>query len=127
MALAAVVTDLIFSTKITTEARAQRRVVRVLRSFTVMAEFLRTTPPDMLIVDMNCGGINGTSAITLAKSVNPACKVMAYLSHGQQDLAQEARTAGADQVLPRSEFVVLLPQWVQNFADPLPIGAAQGE
>ncbi len=84
MTLAAIVTDLIFSTKIVTEARAQGREVRVLRSYSVLSEFLRLTPPDALIVDLNCGGINGISAIALAKSAKPTCRVVAYLSHGQQ-------------------------------------------
>jgi DNA-binding NarL/FixJ family response regulator len=116
MSLAAIVTDLIFSTKIVTEARAQDREVRVLRSYSVLSEFLRLTPPDALIVDLNCAGINGISAIALAKSVKPSCRVVAYLSHAQQELAQQAREAGADQVVPRSEFVVLLPDIVASYA-----------
>ena len=126
MALAAIVTDLIFSTKIVTEARAQQRQVRVLRSYSVLTEFLRVTPPDMLIVDMNCGGINSLSAIALAKNSKPDCKIVAYLSHNQQDLAQQAMQAGADQVVPRSEFVVLLPTLVQTYADAVAVGMTSG-
>jgi|GEM_PF-706989 len=123
MTLAAIVTDLIFSTKIVTEARAQGRSVRVLRSYSVLSEFLRLTPPDALIVDLNCGGINGISAIALAKSAKPTCRVLAYLSHGQQELAQQAREAGADQVVPRSEFVLILPEIVGTYADVLAVEA----
>lgn len=117
MALAAIVTDLIFSTKIVTEARAQGREVRILRSYSALREFLTLTPPDMLIVDLNCGGINGISAITLAKSTIPKCRITAYLSHAQLELAQQALQAGAQQVVPRSEFVVLLPKIVETYGD----------
>ncbi len=117
MALAAIVTDLIFSTKIVAEARAQQRQVRVLRSYSVLSEFLHITPPDLLIVDMNCGGINPLAAIALAKNTKPDCKIVAYLSHAQQDLAQQAMEAGAQQVVPRSEFVTLLPALVQEYAE----------
>lgn len=126
MALAAIVTDLIFSTKIVTEARAQQRQVRVLRSYSVLSEFLRATPPDMLIVDMNCGGINPISAIALAKNCKPNCKIVAYLSHIQQDLAQQAMQAGAEQVVPRSEFVVILPTLVQTYADAAAVSTPAG-
>ncbi|MGC8541924.1 MAG: response regulator [Phycisphaerae bacterium] len=126
MALAAIVTDLIFSTKIVAEARAQKRQVRVLRSYSVLSEFLRATPPDMLIVDMNCGGINPLSAIALAKTSKPSCKIVAYLSHTQQDLAQQAMQAGAEQVVPRSEFVVLLPTLVQTYADAAAVSEPAG-
>ena len=117
MALAAIVTDLIFSTKIVAEARAQQRHVRVLRSYSVLSEFLRTTPPDLLIVDMNCGGINPISAITLARNAKPDCQIVAYLSHTQRELTQQAIQAGAGQVVPRSEFVALLPSLVRRYAD----------
>ncbi len=117
MALAAVVTDLIFSTKIIAEARARKRTVKVLRSFSAMEKYLLSTPPDMLIVDLNCGGINGVSAIALAKQTVPPCKVLAYFSHVQAELAQQAGAAGADQVVPRSQFVKLLPDLVKNYAD----------
>jgi DNA-binding NarL/FixJ family response regulator len=118
MALAAVVTDLIFATKILTEARAQGRVVSVLRSFSKMEEFLKATPPDFLIVDMHSGGIDGISAIGKAMTCAPPCKVLAYLSHGEQELALKARQAGASEVVPRSEFVLLLPELVKTYADP---------
>ncbi len=125
MALAAVVTDLIFSTKIVTEARAQGRIVPVLRSFSKMEEFLKATPPDFLIVDLHSGGIDGVSAIGKAMTCGRACKVLAYVSHGERELAQKARDAGATQVVPRSEFVLLLPELVKTYADPA--GNAQKE
>ena len=126
MALAAIVTDLIFSTKIVAEARAQQRQVRVLRSYSVLSEFLRTTPPDLLIVDMNCGGINPISAITLARNAKPDCQIVAYLSHTQRELTQQAMQAGAGQVVPRSEFVGLLPTLVQMYAEAAASGTTSG-
>jgi hypothetical protein len=46
--------------------------------------------------------------------------VVAYVSHVNQDLADAARLAGADEVLPRSRFVQVLPDLLSAAAPPKP-------
>ena len=52
---------------------------------------------------------------------NPATRaipVVGFLSHVDQKLAEEARAAGTDRVLPRSQFSETLPDLILEFTSP---------
>jgi CheY-like chemotaxis protein len=46
----------------------------------------------------------GLAALELLRAAGNQTPVVAFLSHVQVDLAERARAAGADEVLPRSKF-----------------------
>ena len=113
MSVIAYVTDLLFSTKITSTGQALGVPVTVARSVDALAKCLGSaveadaTEP-LVIVDLNASG-DPLEAIRQMKSRTAPPKVIAYVSHVQADLAAAARSAGADEVMPRSAFSMNLP------------------
>ena len=108
--LIAVVTDLIFSTKITGTAKALQKPYAVARTLDKLTEHLNsTTVPALVIIDLNSAGVDTIEAIRVAKSHPSNPRVLAFLSHVEVELAQQAREAGADQIMARSGFVNQLP------------------
>jgi CheY-like chemotaxis protein len=109
--LIAVVTDLIFSTKITGTAKALQKPYAVARTLDKLTEHLNasTDAPPLVIIDLNSAGLDTIEAIRRAKSHPTNPRVIAFLSHVEVELAQQAREAGADQVMARSGFVNQLP------------------
>ena len=107
----ALVTDLIFSTKITSTGKAVGNPLLVARTLDKLREHLDAAgaAPVTLLVDLNSANVDPLAAITLAKAHPAAPRVIAFLSHVQVDLAAAARTAGADQVMARSAFSAQLP------------------
>ena len=105
----AAVSDLIFRTSITKTAQASSAPLTVVRT---AAEFIRAAAehaPRLVIVDLNLTGADPLELIHSAVGLAPRPRIVAYVSHVQVALAQAAESAGADQVLPRSAFVKLLP------------------
>ena|ERR1035437_4291711 len=108
MVVIAVVTDLIFSTKITGTAKALGKSVSVARNLGRLSELLAAEGAARVIVDLNATGVDVMEAVRVAKG--KGAHVVAYLSHVQVELAAEARAAGADEVMARSGFVERLPE-----------------
>lgn len=109
----AFVTDMIFATKIRSTADALGVAVEIVRSMEDLRAVLARSDghhPATVIVDMNATIPSPKEAITEAKVHNAAPRVYAFVSHVQTELANAARTAGADEVWPRSRFVQELPQ-----------------
>ncbi len=106
----ALVTDLIFSTKITGTGKQLGNPVAVARTLPRLSDLLdAATDAPLLLVDLNITAVDPLAAIRLAKSHPKNPRVVAFLSHVQVELARQAQAAGADQVLSRSAFVEILP------------------
>ncbi len=110
MPLILLVTDLIFSTKITSTAKSLGIPFTAVRSIEKLGEALALSPGGTLIVDLNITAVDPVAAIQAAKSRPEPPRIIAFLSHVQVELAEAARAAGADQVLPRSAFSARLPE-----------------
>jgi DNA-binding NarL/FixJ family response regulator len=115
MAAVALVTDLIFATKILSTAKSVGINLSTVRT----TDALRAKLDDnvrLALIDMNAEGVDPAGAIEAAKAAPSSPHVLAYLSHVQTDLAEAARRAGADEVLPRSKFSADLPAILQQYA-----------
>jgi len=102
-------TDLIFSTRITGTAKALEVPYAVARSKEALAEKLSVGGIARVILDLNIATLDPIEALQTIKAQAPQLTVIAFLSHVQVELAQQARDHGADQVMPRSTFVAQLP------------------
>lgn len=111
--LHAAVSDLIFSSRISAEARALNMPVNWVRSLTACSQW-QESPPQLLIVDLNLTSADPLEIVTLAKALPAPPKIIAFLSHLQRELAQRAAEQGADIVLPRSAFVAQLPELLRG-------------
>jgi len=59
--------------------------------------------PQLVIVDLNARS-QPIEAIVKLRAASKDIRVVAFLSHVQRELAEQARNAGCDEVMPRSSF-----------------------
>lgn len=111
----AVLSDLIFETKIRSTAQALGIETTVVRSLAALPAELDRVHPKLLVVDLNTAGLEAVAAGNVHA---PRPFVVAYVSHVDQDLSKQAAEAGADQVLPRSRFSAELPRIMQSHCAP---------
>jgi CheY-like chemotaxis protein len=108
----AAVDDLMFSSRISTTAKAVGVPVRFTRSLEAVLDGARATPPPHLIVlDLNSARIRPLEVIAALKA-DPALAtipLVGFVSHVDSATIEAARAAGIDRVLARSAFVEQLP------------------
>ncbi len=107
--------DLIFGTKIRSTADALKVVSRPARDAAMLRNRLDQVDDGksneavhLVLVDLD---MNETAIelITASKAHSPTIPVIAFGSHVATDVLQSARDAGADHVMPRSQFTAMLP------------------
>ena len=113
----AIVTDMIFATRIRGTAEKVGADCRIIINPSDLQDALESEHPETVLVDMNCEGIAPEEAIRTVKSHCPSARVVAFYSHVQTELMEQARAAGADDVWPRSAFVQRLPQLLEDGQD----------
>ncbi len=106
----AIVSDMIFATRITGTAEKVGAKCKVVKDPGTLQDALVSENPGTVLVDMNCDGVSPEAAIRTVKSHCPNARVVAFFSHVQTELMEQARAAGADEVWPRSAFVQRLPE-----------------
>lgn len=113
----AVVEDLFFTVKINEGAKRAGLPVTFVKSETDALE-RAAAQPAVIIVDLNCPSIDVLGLIRKLKADEGTRKIslIAYVSHVQGELKQEAQEAGCDMVLARSAFSQNLPQILKRHA-----------
>src|SRR5687768_1171494 len=111
----ALVTDLIFSSRITGAAKAAGATVRILRK----PEQLAGAEGDLLLADLNLEGATPAAA-NWAKTPGPAKdardaqksprRVVGFVSHVDSAAIAAAREAGIQEIVARSRFIQMLPE-----------------
>ena len=76
--------------------------VKVAANYEALQSLLEQAPR-LLIVDLNARS-NPIDAIERIRATTNGLRIVAFLSHVQADLAERAKAAGCDEVLPRSAF-----------------------
>lgn len=106
--IVAIVSDLIFSTKISSTARGLGVPLRVFAQPDSAVAAASTAP--VVIVDLNLMGADPIDVIRRLAALCPRPRIVGYVSHVQVDRVDAARQAGADVVMPRSAFSAQLAQ-----------------
>jgi CheY-like chemotaxis protein len=98
--------DLIFASRVTTTARAQRLQLAVAPSTDAALALMARSCPTAIILDLQNPGLNLSDFLEeLAKRVTPRPRLIAYGSHVDVESLKAARAAGCERVMPRSQFV----------------------
>jgi hypothetical protein len=97
--------DLMFSTRVRDTAASLGHDCEIVRRAADVPG--RLDGADLLIVDLMVAGGGAVEALAAARAAGVV--VAAYGEHVRADVLAEAREAGADMVLTRSEFVYRLP------------------
>jgi len=104
----ALIEDLFFQMKLAETARHLGAEVKVATTPEALLEEARKTP-SLVIVDLNarCGGVE---AVKRLRASGSTARVVGFLSHVQTELAARGRSAGCDEVMPRSAFTANLAE-----------------
>ena len=116
--LLASVEDLFFRSKIETTARHLNVPVRFV-GHSELAKACGDGKAGAVLMELS-GGADALSAVRALRQ-NKACEglpVIGFLSHVDRKLAEEARSAGVTQVMPRSEFSETLPDLLMDLLAP---------
>jgi DNA-binding NarL/FixJ family response regulator len=111
MPVIAVVPDLYFATRIAATAKAAGVALELVPPQRAVA---RLAPADVSLVLLELGNRDALGLIAELKRAQPAVPVIAFGAHVEAALLRDARAAGADAVLPRSQFVGKLPGLLAN-------------
>jgi DNA-binding NarL/FixJ family response regulator len=101
--VAALVDDLFFQAKILETAKHLGVTVHTSGTGHALLTEIAKETPKLVIVDLNARG-GPLQAIEKVHTGHPGLPLIAFLSHVQTDLAQQARNAGCTHVMPRSQF-----------------------
>jgi CheY-like chemotaxis protein len=101
--------DLIFTSRVTAEARALGLTVTSVRSVSALLDLVRRQPPRGLLLDLGFPGLDLDGLLAeLRTACTPLPRLIAYGPHIEAAALRAARAAGCDPVLPRSKFVEAL-------------------
>ncbi len=108
--------DLIFTSRVTAEARALGLTVTSVRSVAALIDVARQQPPHGVLIDLAFPGLDLVGLVgELRAACAPPPRLIAYGPHVEAAMLRAARGAGCDPVLPRSKFVEALPTELANW------------
>jgi CheY-like chemotaxis protein len=99
----ALVDDLFFQAKLVETAKQLGVELRTCATPEAFATEIAKNPPRLAVVDLNARG-NPLEAIERMQTNTRKIPLIGFLSHVQVDLAERARAAGCQEVMPRSKF-----------------------
>ena len=103
MKVLALVTDLIFASRISAEAKAAGSQVQILRK----PEQLAQAEGELLLADLNLDGAPAAAADWGSKDGR---RVVGFVSHMDSAAIAAAKDAGVQEIMARSRFIQVLPQ-----------------
>ncbi|MGH9704604.1 MAG: response regulator [Candidatus Acidiferrales bacterium] len=99
----AFVDDLFFQSKLAETARHVGVELKFVSTGGAFIEEIARGKPRLVIVDLNARQ-GPVESIEQLRATGNSTPLVAFLSHVQVELAERARAAGAEQVMPRSKF-----------------------
>lgn len=99
----ALVDDLFFQAKIMETAKHVGVAVRACTTAEALLAAIPQDDPKLIVVDLNARS-SPVEALAKIQATANGTPVVAFLSHVQTDLAQQARGAGCQRVMARSQF-----------------------
>ena len=108
--------DIFFTAKIREVAREQGRDIRFVRDLTGLDRRLAGTAPAAALIDLAAESLRPLDLIRRIKAQSEwsNVRVIAYSSHAQAELLEEASKLGADVVLAKSGFAQRLTEILQS-------------
>jgi len=103
----ALVDDLFFQAKLSQTAKQVGVNLKTVTTGEALTAAAGSDSPRLVLVDLNARQ-GAMEAVERLNASGDSGRVIAFLSHVQTDLAERARAAGCQQVLPRSKFAAEL-------------------
>ena len=106
--------DLLFTSRISGTARDLGLDLKVARTADELSQLLKAQAPACVIVDLHHAELNLAALVPELRQLG-RCTLVGYGSHVAAEMLKQARAAGCDIVMPRSQFVERLaedlPKW----------------
>lgn len=111
MEIVAVVDDLLSSSKITGSLQPHGHKVRVLGNPGPALDYIRSSKPGLVIIDL---GLNLGNPFEVIRSIKRQSDlpILAYTNHTDRDGIEKATSLGCDKVVARSTFFDTMPYLV---------------
>ena len=103
MKVLALVTDLMFGSRISAEAKAAGAQVQILRK----PQQLEQAEGDLLLADLN---LDGAAPAAAAWGAKEGRRAVGFVSHMDSAAIAAAREAGVQEIMARSRFIQVLPE-----------------
>ncbi|HEY6130014.1 MAG TPA: hypothetical protein VIW23_17715 [Candidatus Acidoferrum sp.] len=103
----AYIDDLFFQMKLAETAKHLGLEVKVASNVESLLQLLDPLP-QLVIMDLNARS-QPLAAMQQLRSARPQLRVIGFLSHVQTGLAEQAKSAGFSEIMPRSKFSINLP------------------
>ena len=102
----ALIDDLFFQAKLRETARQTGINVETATDAEQLLAAAAASPAALVIVDLNArgGALEAVKQLNRLETPGNHRRVIAFLSHVQTELAEQARAAGCGEVMPRSQF-----------------------
>jgi DNA-binding NarL/FixJ family response regulator len=102
----ALIDDLFFQAKLRETAKLAGVTVETAATGEQLLRAAAASPAALVIVDLNArqGALEAVEQLRLLNAPGNPRRVIAFLSHVQTELAERARAAGCQEVMPRSKF-----------------------
>lgn len=105
-----VTSDLLFRSKIAEAVRSAGHDFQAVRSEAALQEALNRSEGKIVFVDLHLTSFDPIAAIKCILKTDSVVRAVGYFSHVEKELSSRAMEAGLKEVLPRSKFVLELPQ-----------------
>lgn len=112
----AIVSDLIFRSRITATARAEGLELTALSSPSTLSDAIAGGDVRLVILDLNAMPSALDQIVQTVRAESPPARTVGFCSHVDTELLEAARQAGIDRVMPRSAFVAELPDLLRSFS-----------
>lgn len=113
----AVVSDMIFESKIASTAGALGLPIAFVSSLASFKEAVDDATPRGVLVDLEQDEQMVLTILELSHALSPKATVIGYCPHVRKDVMDLAVQAGFDKVMPRSAFATNLGKILAEFAD----------
>jgi DNA-binding NarL/FixJ family response regulator len=102
----ALIDDLFFLAKVNETAKHIGVTLETASTGEQLLKAAATSPAALVLVDLNAkqGALDAVERLCAGNGAGNPRRVIAFLSHVQTDLAERARSAGCQEVMPRSKF-----------------------
>ena len=113
------VNDLFFSAKIDAAAKSLSVPLRCVPTCDHVLSAVRETTPPLVILDLDSVGGDAIGLIRTLKSGDQTeqQRIIGFCRHTNTQTLSDAKQAGINQVMPRSDFVQALPDLLRACAD----------
>jgi CheY-like chemotaxis protein len=102
----ALIDDIFFLAKVHETAKHTGVTLETAATGEQLLKAAAASPAALILVDLNArqGALDAVTQLCAANGTGNPRRVIAFLSHVQTDLAERARAAGCQDVMPRSKF-----------------------